>query len=333
MPTLDLISLLTNYSTLNNECSAGSADELDSIDTSEDQDSASSSLTTHTSASGPTKRSDQYFRKSRELKLDKENLFSMSFVKPIPVEETFSFDLNKNTKFLNMFMWTVQCQAKAGKQKNLLIGYITMPVNELNVDCWMTSKGETQTTAYFKPLEELKAASIISRITRSHVVSDHPGFDPNMSVGTLTLNVNHRINTSTSSAAVSAPPPTRPPPPVSSSIPAQQTRRLVPTISVSESEEHLNEENRNSDECAATSLGPVVLDEKELVNGIGESLVEKSNIETEIKRKIADGSFKSLDEADDGSMHKFLSVQFNENVMCAFCNKKVRLILLNNFSR
>jgi hypothetical protein len=247
---------------------------IESADDSDSNDSRESPEPSSNSTEHRPKRLELFFRKSRELKLDKDHIFTASFVKPVPIEETFSFDLNKNTKSVNVFMWAIQQQAKAGKQKNLLVGYITLPVNELNVDCWMTSKGETQTTAYFKPLEELKASSIISRFLdfkiqieififlfffklifvylsrnpRNHVISDHPGFDPNISVGCLTLHVSHRLHSLSPSANSTS---SVTPPPSSSS----QANLTVPTISVSDSDEQLKSE--------------AALDEKHLVNSVG----------------------------------------------------------------
>lgn len=66
-------------------------------------------------------------------------------------------------------------------------------MNEISVDCWNTSKGETQTMYHFKPIEEFKATAAISRLARSHVISDHPGFEPNLAMGTITLNMHHDI--------------------------------------------------------------------------------------------------------------------------------------------
>jgi hypothetical protein len=66
------------------------------------------------------------------------------------------------------------------------------------------------------------------------------------------------------------------------------------------------------------------LTERDVSQAVGSSLVDKYNIEAEIKKKQAEGVFRGLgEEVDDGSMHKFVSVQFNENVVCAFCSKKI----------
>ena len=67
-----------------------------------------------------------------------------------------------------------------------------MPLYEINVDCWNTSKGETQSTVNFKPIDELKA-SAASRIVRPHVLSEHPGFDASLAIGTLTVNMQHKL--------------------------------------------------------------------------------------------------------------------------------------------
>lgn len=74
-------------------------------------------------STGESERSKLYFKKTRDIKLDKENLFSLNR-QPIQVDESFKFDLNTNTKYLNVFMWTVQYLNKSTRKKNLLIGYV-----------------------------------------------------------------------------------------------------------------------------------------------------------------------------------------------------------------
>jgi hypothetical protein len=201
-----------------------------------------------------------YFKKTHEIKLEKENFFSFNS-QPIQVDESFSFELNKETKFINIFLWTIQYSNKMTKMKNLLIGYISVPLNEISVDCWNTNKGETESTIYFKPLEELKA-SAISKLTKSHVLSDHPGFDTTISIGSLTINFLHKINSKS--------------------------------------------ENENLD----------------LASKVAEELVEQNLVEIELNKQIADSNMIG-NEVDDGSIHKFLNVQFNDMVVCEFCNKKI----------
>ncbi|CAF0799003.1 unnamed protein product [Brachionus calyciflorus] len=139
---------------------------------------------------------DSRFQKTRDIKLEKENLFSLQKNRlPIPIDDIYKFNLSRRTKYLNTFLWTVQYSQKSSKKKNLLIGYISVPLNELAVDCWSTSKGETQTVYFFRPIEELKA-SAISKIAKSHVISDHLGFDSNIALGNLTINFQHSLDES-----------------------------------------------------------------------------------------------------------------------------------------
>lgn len=155
---------------------------------------------------------------------------------------------------------------------------ITIPMHEVSVDCWNTSKGETQSTVHFQPLDELKA-SAISRLTKSHVISDHPGFDSKLSVGTLTLNFQHVLDSCTNEGE---------------------------QISV------------NSKDTRKDSLSS-----QTIANKIGDELVEQNLLETDLNKKLAEGALE--EDNDDGSIHKFVNVQFNENVFCKFCNKKVNL--------
>lgn len=76
-------------------------------------------------------RAQYYFKKTRDIKVEKDNLFSFNN-SPIPIDETYTFDLNSSTNYLNIFLWTVQYTNKMTKMKNLLIGYITLPLNEVN---------------------------------------------------------------------------------------------------------------------------------------------------------------------------------------------------------
>jgi hypothetical protein len=127
------------------------------------------------------------------------------------------------------------------------------------VDCWHTSKGESQSLLYFKPIEELKA-SAISKLTRSHVISDHPGFDSNLSVGALVVNFQHKIETT----------------------------------------------------------------KEQLTHSIADELISQNHLETELSAQITDSQANGgLAEIDDGSIHKFVNVTFNDMVVCEFCNKKI----------
>ena len=260
---LDLISLLTNPNT-STELNGG---ENDITLTNSDIDNNFD-------------RNKSCYKKTRLIKLDKENLFSFNNC-VTQIDEAYTFDLNKKTKYLNIFLWTVQYMNKMTKMKNLLIGYITLPLHECIVDCWNVSKGETQTTIHFRPIEELKA-SAISRVIKSHVLASHPGFDSNLSVGSLTLNIQHKL--------------------------------AEPN--------DLSNVNNNID------VDLVELNQN-VSNKIADELVEQKVLETELNKKLADGiSVNGINngangENDDGSIHKFVNVQFNDITICEFCNKKV----------
>lgn len=251
LPDLDIINLLTNSQTEDSK-------EIDPTQSSEPN--VASNNNTIPGEDSNVRRNQLYFKKTREIKLEKENFFSFNS-QPIQVEENFSFELNKKKKFINIFLWTIQYSNKMTKMKNLLVGYISLPLNEISVDCWNTNKGETESTIYFKPLEELKA-SAMSKLTKSHVLSDHPGFDANISIGSLTINFLHKLNT------------------------------------------------KSGD------------DSLDLSSKVADELVEQNLVEIELNKQIADTNLIG-NEVDDGSIHKFLNVQFNDMVVCEFCNKKI----------
>lgn len=71
------------------------------------------------------KRNECYFKKSKDIKLEKENLISFNNI-PIQMNETYSFDLNENTDYLNIFLWTIQYTNKMSKMKHMLIGYVSL---------------------------------------------------------------------------------------------------------------------------------------------------------------------------------------------------------------
>jgi len=215
-------------------------------------------------------------KKTRDIKLEKENIISYNNV-PIQIEETYTFDLNSETKYLNIFLWTIQYTNKMSKMKNLLIGYITLPLNEINVDCWNTSKGETQTTAHFCPLDEFKASAASAKMSKSHVISTHAGFDSSLSVGSLTLNFQHKLKKTL------------------------VQDQLQPAI------------------VGQDQLSVVEIDEKKLTDTIVDELNEQNLIQTNFSKSEKE----SESIIDDGSIHKFVPIQFNESVACEFCNKKI----------
>jgi hypothetical protein len=118
------------------------------------------------------------YNKTSIIKVNKEFIIQN---KPITIDQTFMFDLNENTKFINIFLWTVagQFSNKISKIRNLLIGYITVPLYEVSVDCYNTLKGETQSTIHFSPLEETKASSSssisVTKLAKAHPLNDHLG--------------------------------------------------------------------------------------------------------------------------------------------------------------
>lgn len=102
---LDLVSLLVNSNTSN--CESQSSDSTDS---------------NREKCSNANRK--RYFKGSKEIKLDKENLLYSTNNKPILVDESYTFDLNANTNYLNLFLWTIQYLNKGTKKKNLLLGYV-----------------------------------------------------------------------------------------------------------------------------------------------------------------------------------------------------------------
>ncbi len=156
----------------------------------------------------------------------------------------------------------------------------------MSVDCCSTGQGETQSSVYFRPLAELKSSSVITKISRSHVISDHPGFDPNASIGLLVLHVQHNLD---------------------------------------KCDDVESEEKKDQERYSSTNLKKNEIDKKEIVNIIGENLIDQYNIEREIRHNNEEGAYNYLDEINDDSTHKFITYICNDTKVCEYCNKKVRI--------
>ncbi len=167
-----------------------------------------------------------------------------------------------------------------------------MPLYEINIDCWNTSKGETQSKVHFKPIDEVKA-SAASRLARSHVISDHPGFDSCLSVGSITLGFHHNLVTDQNEQK------------------SHSQQQSLEIKSESNLDSLPNEDNfiQNFNQ----NLTEKIVDE----------LVEQNKLKLEFKKELSDPQANQAAFVDDGSIHKFTSIQFNEIVICEFCNKKV----------
>lgn len=68
-----------------------------------------------------------------------------------------------------------------------------------------------------------------------------------------------------------------------------------------------------------------------LANKIADELVENKQVEMEIESRYgvlpSAAGYRNFDDVeDDGTMHKFMNITFNETVTCQSCNKKVRVI-------
>lgn len=210
-------------------------------------------------------QNESRFKKTHDLKLDKENLFSLTKNRmPIQIDESHEFDLSDQSKYLNVILWTELSIQKSTRKKPLPVGFVTVALNELAIDCWSTTKGESQSTFYFKPIEELRA-SAVSKMAKSHVISDHLGFDYNVAIGNLTINFQHFINKKD-------------------------------------------------------------MEKKDISAKIGQEIIDKSQLDQTASKQSADIGEHGVDlnsQSDDGSVHKFMSVQFNQIVNCEICKKKI----------
>jgi len=81
-------------------------------------------LTNETNEEIKNIRKKSYFKITKPLKVERENVLSFDNV-PISIDESYHFELNENTKYLNMFLWTNQFTSKMTKVKSLLIGYVS----------------------------------------------------------------------------------------------------------------------------------------------------------------------------------------------------------------
>lgn len=244
------------------------------------------------------RRTKYYYKKTNQIKLERKNILSFDNI-PIDVDETYTFNLANGTKHLNIFLWTTQYLNKMTRMKNILIGYISIPLNEVTVDCWNTTKGETQSSIHFSPLDELKA-SAISKLSHSHVISDHPGFDSCLSVGSITLKFKHEL-------------------------PLENDQESVRSESSATNGDDLSDRNDEDfllDDASDPETVSVV-DPKDITGTVVEQIVDQDRLAMEFKGELANIGPKGLEQIDDGSIHKFSVINFNEMVVCEFCNRKV----------
>lgn len=244
------------------------------------------------------RRTKYYYKKTNQIKLERKNILSFGNI-PIDVDEAYTFNLAEGTKHLNIFLWTTQYLNKMTRMKNILIGYISIPLNEITVDCWNTTKGESQSSIHFCPLDELKA-SAISKLSHSHVISDHPGFDSCLSVGSITLKFKHEL-------------------------PQNDQESVRSESSGATNGDDLSDRNDEDyllDDASDPETVPVV-DPKDITGTVVEQIVDQDRLRMEFKGELANNDRKKLEQIDDGSIHKFSVINFNEMVMCEFCKRKV----------
>ncbi len=68
-----------------------------------------------------------------------------------------------------------------------------------------------------------------------------------------------------------------------------------------------------------------------LSSQIVDELIEQSLLREEFKKELTSSNRSNEQNIDDGSIHKFSVVNFNEIIMCEFCNKKVPIIVCFHF--
>ena len=74
---------------------------------------------------------------------------------------------------------------------------------------------------------------------------------------------------------------------------------------------------------------------RDLSEKIASELVDQNKLEADYKFQLLNPDANLTNQVDDGSIHKFASIQFNDIVICEFCNKKVwkNLILILGFKK
>jgi hypothetical protein len=195
-----------------------------------------------------------------------------------------------------------------------------VPLHEICLDCWNTLKGETQSCVYFRPVEEPRASAAVSRLARSHVISNHPGFDSQIAVGALTFNMQHKMNSSQVNGLAG--------------IKGSSSSLLSTNSTCTNSNANNNSSSDDEGKSQFTSACS-----KNLVDKIVDELIEQNSLQSEFNRRERDlmsntnsvtngtgvgGTASNGIVDNDISIHRFISVQFNEGVACEFCNKKVK---------
>ncbi|XP_066911175.1 PDZ domain-containing protein 8-like [Clytia hemisphaerica] len=100
--------------------------------------------------------------------------------------EIFSFDIEKEHRFLNICVW---CKHEESFEKDVLIGYVSIPLMELAVECLSTSARKSIRKFH------LTAASSRSTISRTYLRTVMPGMNLSCCHGDITIAYRHFIST------------------------------------------------------------------------------------------------------------------------------------------
>ncbi|XP_064609590.1 PDZ domain-containing protein 8-like [Liolophura sinensis] len=107
--------------------------------------------------------------------------------------EKFRFDVDDEDKYLNVCVW---CNIPKKMDKNeavvkaetdMLLGHVSLTLSDVALDCLMTLQGDAQRTVHLAPVET-KAGASRAKLPN---LGAHPGFDPNLCFGDITLGFLH----------------------------------------------------------------------------------------------------------------------------------------------
>lgn len=173
-----------------------------------------------------------------------------------------------------------------------------------------------QSVYHFNPIEEFKATAAISRLTRSHVINDHPGYDPSVAMGTITLNIQHNLSPNESNSSY---PEENTGGNASGVVLGSQSSTTTTSSSEAGSASSSPLSQKTKGECGINEI-----DEKSVANTVAQDLVEQKATELELSKKNWNGLTGYFEDVeDDGTTHKFVNITFTETVICQSCNKKV----------
>lgn len=121
------------------------------------------------------------------------------------------------------------------------------------------------------------------------MLSDHPGFNSNLTIGSLTVSFQHQL----------------------------QSSELCESESLQQINQPTNANLEETKQFLANKIADELIEQKNIQSEFNKNQIVLNN-----------NNLNGLIENADESAHKFIHYQFNDTVACEFCNKKVSFFII-----